>query len=253
MEHTGILFSLAVVAALYGSVGHGGASGYLAILSLTSLATQGAIWLKPHALILNLVVASLALLHYGRKGYFDYQLIWPFAIASIPFAYIGAYLPVVDWLFDTLLSFTLLWAAWRLLKINRANQTEITSPSVSTGLLTGAGLGFASGLVGVGGGVFLSPLLILKNWATAKITAAVSAFFILVNSIAALGGSFLSDQAVLDKDLISQFILAVLIGGFIGTRFGAEKADENIIRKLLAIVLVFAAARRILGLLGVWL
>lgn len=252
MEFAGILFSLAVVAALYGSVGHGGASGYLAILSLTALASDGAIWLKPHALILNLVVASLALLHYGRKGYFDYQLIWPFVITSIPCAYLGAYLPIVDWLFDTLLSLTLVWATWRLLKIGQQTSKEISPLNLTTKLGIGAGLGLVSGLVGVGGGIFLSPLLILKNWATVKVTAAASAFFILVNSIAGLSGGFLSNQAILDKTLISQFILAVLVGGFIGTRFGAHRADDKMIRQLLAIVLVAAALRRVLGLIGLW-
>ena len=105
-----LLFSLAVIAALYGSVGHGGASGYLAVLSLSIFASHGAVWLKPHALCLNLVVASIGLYHYGRRGFFSMKLIQPFILTSIPFAYVGAYLPIIDWLFDTVLSITLLWA-----------------------------------------------------------------------------------------------------------------------------------------------
>jgi len=248
----GLLFSLAVIAALYGSVGHGGASGYLAVLSLSIFASYGAVWLKPHALVLNLVVVSLGLYHYGRQGYFNMKLILPFVLTSIPFAYLGAYLPIINWLFDTLLSLTLLWAAWRLMMSVKSNSQVQKSPSMVVSFSVGAGLGFLSGLVGVGGGIFLSPLIILKGWATAKETAAVSAFFILVNSLAGLTGAFISDQVQLDGDLIIQFAVAVLIGGFLGTRFGANHASDQMIRRLLVVVLVVAALRRVLGLVGLW-
>ena len=247
-----LLFSLAVIAALYGSVGHGGASGYLAVLSLSIFASHGAIWLKPHALCLNLVVASIGLYHYGRQGFFSMKLILPFIMTSIPFAYVGAFLPIIDWLFDTALSITLLWAAWRLVMAANIDGNICNPPSLSVGLGIGAGLGFISGLVGIGGGIFLSPLLILKRWASPKETAAVSAFFILVNSIAGLAGAFSSGQAQLDSDLIIQFSIAVLIGGFMGTRFGANHASDQTIRRLLAVVLVVAAVRRVLGLGGLW-
>ena len=247
-----LLFSLAVIAALYGSVGHGGASGYLAVLSLSIFASQGAIWLKPHALCLNLVVASIGLYHYGRRGFFSMKLIQPFILTSIPFAYLGAYLPIIDWLFDTVLSFTLLWAAWRLVKAANIDSNIYNPPSYILSLTVGAGLGFVSGLVGVGGGIFLSPLLILKRWASTKATAAVSALFIIVNSIAALAGAFSSDQAQLDSDLIIQFSIAVLIGGFMGTRFGANHASDQMIRRLLAVVLVVAAVRTVFDLVGLW-
>ena len=247
-----LLFSLAVIAALYGSVGHGGASGYLAVLSLSIFASHGAVWLKPHALCLNLVVASIGLYHYGRQGFFSMKLILPFILTSIPFAYVGAYLPIIDWLFDTALSITLLWAAWRLVMAANIDGNICNPPSLSVGLGIGAGLGFISGLVGVGGGIFLSPLLILNRWASPKATAAVSAFFILVNSIAGLAGAFSSGQAQLDSDLIIQFSIAVLVGGFMGTRFGANHASNQTIRRLLAVVLVAAAGRGVLGLMGYW-
>jgi len=243
-----LLFSLAVIAALYGSVGHGGASGYLAVLSLSIFASHGAIWLKPHALW----VASIGLYHYGRQGFFSMKLILPFIMTSIPFAYVGAFLPIIDWLFDTALSITLLWAAWRLVMAANIDGNICNPPSLSVGLGIGAGLGFISGLVGVGGGIFLSPLLILNRWASPKATAAVSAFFILVNSIAGLAGAFSSGQAQLHSDLIIQFSIAVLIGGFMGTRFGANHASDQTIRRLLAVVLVVAAVRRVLGLVGLW-
>jgi hypothetical protein len=180
------------------------------------------------------------------------KLILPFILTSIPFAYVGAYLPIIDWLFDTALSITLLWAAWRLVMAANIDGNICNPPSLSVGLGIGAGLGFISGLVGVGGGIFLSPLLILNRWASPKATAAVSAFFILVNSIAGLAGAFSSGQAQLDSDLIIQFSIAVLIGGFMGTRFGANHASDQTIRRLLAVVLVVAAVRRVLGLVGLW-
>ena len=247
-----LLFSLAVIAALYGSVGHGGASGYLAVLSLSIFASQGAIWLKPHALCLNLVVASIGLYHYSRRGFFSMKLIQPFILMSIPFAFVGAYLPIIDWLFDIILSFTLLWAAWRLVMAVNIDGNIYKPPSHGVSLAVGACLGFVSGLVGIGGGIFLSPLLILKGWASTKATAAVSALFIIVNSIAALAGVFSSGQAQLDSDLIIQFSIAVLIGGFMGTRFGANHASDHMIRRLLAVVLVVAAVRTVLDIVGLW-
>lgn len=249
----GLLFSLAVIALLYGSVGHGGASGYLAVLSLSVFAAQGAVWLKPHALALNIVVVLLGLYHYGRQGYLKLRLILPFVLTSIPFSYLGAYLPIVDGLFDTLLSLTLLWAAWRLMTTLDSTGDVSGSPSLPIALGIGAGLGFVSGLVGVGGGIFLSPFLILKGWATAKETAAASAFFILVNSVAGLGGAFASGQAQLDSDLMIQFTVAVLIGGFLGARLGANHASDQTIRRLLVVVLIVAALRRVSGLVGLWL
>ena len=254
MESTVILlFALAVVAALYGSVGHGGASGYLAILSLTTLAQHGPEWLKPHALCLNVVVASLALYNYSKRGFFDFRLTWPFVVTSIPAAYAGAYLPIVDWLYDSLLSLTLLWAAWRLVRLNRLGENATPNrPPVSTSLPIGAGLGFASGIVGVGGGIFLSPLIMLKRWAGAKTTAATSALFILVNSVAGLGGMFVSKQSILDTHLLVQFIGAVIVGGILGTFLGASRASETAIRRLLALVLILAALRRTTGLFGVF-
>ena len=173
-------------------------------------------------------------------------------MASIPFAFVGAYLPIIDWLFDIVLSFTLLWAAWRLVMAANIDDNIYNPPSFSVSLAIGAGLGFVSGLVGVGGGIFLSPLLILKRWASTKATAAVSALFIIVNSIAALAGAFSSGQAQLDSDLIIQFSIAVLIGGFMGTRFGANHASDQMIRRLLAVVLVVAAVRTVFDLLGLW-
>ena len=136
----GLLFSLAVIAALYGSVGHGGASGYLAVLSLSIFAFNGAVWLKPHALCLNLVVVTIGLYHYGRLGYFNIKLIIPFVMTSIPFAYLGAYLPIIDWLFDTLLSLTLLWAAWRLMMSIKKESVVFKPPSIIISLATPDGV-----------------------------------------------------------------------------------------------------------------
>ncbi len=220
---------------------------------MSSYATQDAIWLKTHALCLNLVVASLGLYHFSRKGFLNIKFIIPFIITSIPFAYLGAYIPIIDWLFEVLLSVTLLWAAVRLLiNVNKVKSNSNYLPKYGVCACYGAGLGFLSGLVGVGGGIFLSPIMILKGWVSTKETAASSALFIFVNSIAGLAGLFNSHKAYVNDSLLIQFIFSVLIGGLIGTRFGADHASNLTIRQLLSLVLVMAALRRIFSFFGLW-
>ena len=248
----GLLFSLSIIALLYGSVGHGGASGYIAILSLSVFADQGALWLKAHALTLNLIVVIFGLYHYGRRGYLNLKLILPFALTSVPFSYLGAFLPVIDLVFDTLLSLTLAIASVRLIFSFNDMRPVSGPPPLMISLISGAGIGLVSGLVGVGGGIFLSPLFVLKGWATNKETAAACALFILFNSIAGLAGTFFSGQAMLETDLMIQFISVVMIGGFLGTRIGANYASDQTIRYLLSIVLIVASLRRVLGLVGLW-
>tara|TARA_B100000700_G_scaffold330827_1_gene459364 strand:- start:37340 stop:38104 length:765 start_codon:yes stop_codon:yes gene_type:complete len=248
----GLLFSLFIIAILYGSVGHGGASGYMAIFSLSIFANQGPFWLKSHALTLNLIVAIFGLYHYGKQGYIKPTLILPFALTSIPFSYLGAYLPVIDWIFDTLLSLTLAIASVKLIFSFKHVRLISGPPTLIISLLSGAGIGLISGLVGVGGGVFLSPLFVLRGWATNKETAAGCALFILFNSMAGLAGAFFSSQTILQTDLMLQFISVVMFGGFLGTRFGANYASDQTIRYLLSIVLIIASLRRVLGLVGLW-
>jgi len=246
-EEALIALALLVVAALYSSVGHGGASGYLAILSLTSFATMEELWLKQHAWSLNLIVAAIAFYHYQRAGHHIPRMTGLFVIASMPMAFVGGYLLVEGALYDTLLSITLVWAALRLFKADsEIDETSIERLSTSQAVPAGAGIGLVSGIVGVGGGIFLSPLLLLKRWATPKAAAATAALFIWVNSAAALTGSYLSGEWLVETDTLAPFGSAVLIGGFVGSRLGADLSPQRSVRIVLVVVLLLAAARRIL-------
>ena len=243
-----ICLALMVVAALYSSVGHGGASGYLAVLSLTTYGAMESAWLKQHAWCLNLIVAAIAFYHFHRAGHHVPKLTAPFIVASIPMAMVGGYLAVDGAVYDLLLSICLLAAAWRLFTTNVSDVEVNSEPSWGIAAPVGGTIGFASGIIGVGGGIFLSPVLLLKKWATPKGAAATSALFIWVNSLAGLGGATLSGQLALEWGVLFPFVAAVLVGGFIGSRYGAEIAPHQMVRKLLVVVLVVAAARRVLEL-----
>ena len=243
-----ISLALLCVAALYASVGHGGASGYLAVLSLTTYGAMESAWLKQYAWCLNLVVAAIAFWHFHRAGHHVPKLTIPFILASVPFAMLGGYLLVDGAIYDLLLSICLLVAAWRLITI-QGDVVEIEGvPEWKIVTPVGGTIGLASGIVGVGGGIFLSPILLLKKWATPKGAAATAALFVWVNSLAGLVGAGLSGQLGLDGGVLAPFACAVLVGGFIGSRYGAGVAPQQMVRRLLVIVLVVAAVRRIVEL-----
>jgi len=188
MEVAEILIILAVfaVAVLYSSVGHGGASGYLAVMALLAVAPEVT---RPTALILNLFVASIAFIQFYRAGHFDLRIFLPFAAGSIPFAFLGGMIHLPTTVYKIILGVTLMLAAIRL-AINLKSDSEVRTPQIWLCLLIGACLGFVSGLVGVGGGIFLTPILLLMNWTETKKAAGISALFILVNSISGLLGNY---------------------------------------------------------------
>ena len=200
-----LLIALSLVAAMYASVGHGGASGYLAVLSLTVYPSNDHAWLKQHAWSLNLLVAGMAFFAYKKEGFFDSKLASPFIIASIPAALIGGYLRVNDDIYDTLLSITLVFAAWKLYTTKSGESEELFSspPKVHIALIVGAAIGLLSGIIGVGGGIFLSPLILIFGWGDPKTTAGVAALFIWVNSAAGLVGSSVSGQLVIDFGVLA--------------------------------------------------
>jgi uncharacterized membrane protein YfcA len=237
------------MALLYSSVGHGGASGYLAILSLSIYANEGDLWLKQYAWFLNLIVAGIAFLNYRMEGFHNLSLTWPFLITSIPFTFIASSFKIGANEYNLLLSFFLVFAAWKLIMDKRRDfDDSITTPKIYNAFLIGAIIGLTCGFVGIGGGILLSPILIINGWAKPKTAAATSAVFIWYNSAAGIIGSSIS-QHLVALDNIGPFALAVLLGGFIGSKYGSKKAPQDYVRYLLSGVLFIAASKRVLEIL----
>ena len=180
-----LLIALLVVAYLYSSVGHGGASGYLALMALFGIEM---IYMKPSALILNLFVSSIAFIAYYRGGHFRPKILLPFVLTSIPMAFIGATLEISPELYKKILGVSLLIATLRIVIQPRKLETDNRKLPAWIALLTGSVVGFFSGMIGIGGGIILSPLLLITRWASMKETAAVSTAFIFLNSLSGLTG-----------------------------------------------------------------
>jgi uncharacterized protein len=229
-----------VVAFLYSSVGHAGASGYIAVMSLFSLA-PGVI--KPTALLLNILVASIGAWQFWRAGHFSWRLFWPFALLSIPAAFLGGYVNLPTYLFKVIVGLVLWFSAARFL-LRPGTDEVLHEPSRGTAVTIGAGLGLLSGLTGTGGGIFLTPLLLMMRWALTKTAAAVSALFILVNSASGLLGNLASTRKL--PPLALALALAVVVGGSAGSYFGSRRFPHTVIRRLLAVVLLIAGAKLIL-------
>lgn len=239
------------VAVLYSSVGHGGASGYLAAMTLLSIDTP---LMRPVALTLNVLVASIGAYQFYRAGHFRLALFWPFALASIPAAAIGGAVTLPAHVYRPILGAVLLFSAWRLAVTASPRQSDADKPlprdpappAPALALAVGGALGLLSGLTGTGGGIFLSPLLLLARWADAKQTAAVSAAFILVNSIAGLFGYF-SRHAPPEGlfPWIGPWALVAVAGGTLGSYLGARRLPSPTLKRLLAAVLLVAGVKLI--------
>lgn len=237
LELAALLAFIAFAALLYSSVGHGGASGYLAAMALFGVAP---VFMKPAALAMNIAVAAVVFYRLWRAGYFDARLFWPFAVGSIPLAFVGGALTLPGGAYIILVAAALVVAASRLLWKTQDHDASST-PNAWVALVSGAFLGFLSGLTGVGGGVFLSPLLLLLRWANMRTTAAVSAAFILVNSIAGLAG-----HASVGPHWPAQLpalMLAALAGAVIGSELAVRRLAPVTLRRVLGVVLVIAAAK----------
>ncbi|MFL2974700.1 MAG: TSUP family transporter [Candidatus Thalassarchaeaceae archaeon] len=249
MELVLVLLALFSVAALYSSVGLGGASGYLAVLSMTTFAASESIWLKQYAWSLNLIVAGIAFWHYHRSGHHVRELSVPFISASVPMAALGGFMLVEGAVYDTLLSLALIVAAWRLVS-GDAGVSEAVRPSATKAAWVGGSIGLASGVIGLGGGIFLLPALMLGRWAKAKEAAATTSLFVWLNSIAGLAGAGLAGRIDLDPGLLVPFASVVLVGGFLGSRYGSRVSSQSGIKGLLVVVLVLAAFKRALEIVG---
>ena len=230
-----LLILLLIVAFLYASVGHGGASGYLALMSLFAFPIT---FMKPTALVLNILVSGISFYFYYREKKFDCRLFYPFAIASVPFSFLGGCLTIETHIYKIILATVLLFAVARLIGLFGKQKGELKPINIPLALLVGAIIGFLSGLIGIGGGIILSPVIILLGWADIKKSAAVSALFIFVNSISGLFG-FVSKGGTLPVSSLS-LIVVVLIGGILGGYFGSKKMNTQLLRSVLALVLLIA-------------
>ncbi|KGM12028.1 sulfite exporter TauE/SafE family protein [Cellulomonas bogoriensis] len=234
-------------ALLYSSVGHGGGSGYLAVMALFAVSPEV---MRPAALVLNIGVSSVAAWSYHRRGAFSFRVWWPFAVTAVPLAFVGGRLDVPGLVYQPLLAVVLLYSAWWLLSPRSVpvDDPDLRPPLVPA-LGAGMGMGLLAGLTGIGGGIFLSPLLLLNRWAATRTTSAVSAVFILVNSSAGLAGQATTVTAIPWNAALVWVPLA-LVGGFLGSRYGARTGATKAIYRLLAVVLLVAATKLVLTTFG---
>lgn len=234
-----IILSIFLVAVLYSSVGHGGASGYLAVMALFGIAAAVT---RPTSLSLNLFVASVAFIQFYRAKHFDWKVFLPFAVASIPLAFLGGMIQLKEPVYKAILGVVLMLASVRL-ALNLKTTDEPHPPKIWLSLLIGACLGFVSGLVGVGGGIFLTPILLLMNWTETKKAAGISALFILVNSISGLLGSYAQLRELPSN--VWFWIVAAFLGGIIGSTLGSRRFNSLTLRRVLAFGLLIAGIKLI--------
>ncbi len=240
MEQIDLLFYLLlfIVAFLYASVGHGGASGYLALMAFYSFTPDT---MKSSALILNILVSLIAFIQFYRAGFFNFKLFYPFALTSIPAAFLGGMITLDDHIYKKILGVLILLPIIKFLGIDSKNERALRKQNLILSLLIGSIIGLLSGMMGIGGGIILTPLILVLNWAKMKETAALSALFIFVNSIAGLigllvkGVSFSSDIYI--------FISIAFTGGILGSYLGARKLNNMILKFILAAVLIIASIK----------
>ena len=232
------LLILPVVSFLYASIGHGGASGYLALMAIFSVTPE---LMKPTALLLNLFVAAIAFYYYYKEGYFNKKLFISFAVASIPMSIIGGYIEVDTTIYKKILAVLLLFAILKMLNIFGKESAIIRDIKLWQGIVVGGIIGFFSGLIGIGGGIILSPIILLFHWGKMKEAAAVSALFIWVNSAGGLIGQLSSG---INLNMQSFGLVAIaLIGGVFGAYYGSNKLNNQNLRYLLATVMAIACVK----------
>ncbi len=242
INELGVTLGVGIAAVLYSSVGHGGASGYLAVMALLGVAPGS---MKSTALALNIIVSSIATFRFAWAGAFSGALFWPFAITSVPFAFLGGLAKIPSDFYQPLLGVVLLYACWHTMR--QATSTESDSepspspPPLSVALPVGAGIGLLSGMTGVGGGIFLSPLLLINRWAGPRRIAAAAAPFILVNSVAAFSGMLSSGTPLPNR--VWLWVASAGLGGAVGAELGSSHLRPSGILYILAFVLAVAGLK----------
>jgi uncharacterized membrane protein YfcA len=232
------LLLLPIISFLYASVGHGGASGYLALMALFSFAPET---MKPTALILNLFVAGISFYYYYKGGHFNKKLFIPFALSSIPLAFLGGTIEIDATLYKKILALLLVFAILKMLNVFGKEHEFIKPIKLGEGLLIGGIIGFFSGLIGIGGGIILTPIILLFHWGNMKQAAAVSALFIWVNSAAGLIGQIHSGIHLEKGTFI--LVTVALIGGVLGGYYGSKKTNNQKLRYILSFVLAIACLK----------
>lgn len=227
---------LFIVALLYASVGHGGASGYLALMAIYGFAPEV---MKPTALMLNLFVSLTAFIQFYRGRHFNWKIFLPLALASIPMAFLGGQINLDASIYKKILGVLLLFPVARFFFIPQKNETLQQPTGILWSILIGASIGFLSGLIGIGGGIILSPILLLAKWTDQKQTAAISALFIFVNSLSGLFGQ-LTKGIHFSNDMILMVGIA-FGGGLLGAWLGSLKFRQESLKFILAGVLSLAA------------
>lgn len=231
----GLLF---LVAFLYASVGHGGASGYLALMAIFSIAPDV---MKPTALLLNLFVSLTSFIQFYRGQHFKWKIFFPLALASIPLAFVGGLMVVDGMIYKKILGLLLLIPVIRFFFFPNFDVSEIKKSNITISLVIGGGIGLLSGMIGIGGGIILSPILLLLKWTDQKQTAAISALFIFVNSVSGLAGQ-LTKGIHFSADMYS-FVVIAFCGGLCGAYFGAHRFKQTVLKNVLAVVLLMAAVK----------
>jgi len=232
---------LAAVAFLYSSVGHAGASGYIAVMSLANLPVEQ---MRPVVLMLNILVATIATWQFASRGHLNWRLFWPFALLAVPMAFLGGYLALPSQYLQLLLGWVLLFSAVRLLLNGSPEEQTIRQPPLWIALPTGGALGLVAGLSGTGGGIFLTPLLLFARWANTRQAAGVSAAFILLNSLAGLSGHIIQSSQF--PAVAITWAPLVMVAGFAGSFMGSHKYRGITIKRLLSIVLTIAGGKLLL-------
>ncbi len=225
---------------IYASVGHAGASAYLAVMAFMNFAPDV---MRPTALTLNILVSLVAFVNYYRKSFFDFERFWPLAITSIPMAFVGGTILIRPAVYNILIGLALVSASVRLL-IKPKENSSFEPVGRVTLMGIGAAIGLLSGLTGIGGGIFLTPIFVFFNWAPIKLIAGISSAFILVNSIAGLAGNYNGLQFISPHWIY--YAAVVLVGGALGSLYGANYARNLVLRRILFFILLTAGVKMLL-------
>lgn len=239
MDFNLILVLFFIIAFVYSTVGHGGASGYLALMVFLNFVPEQ---IRPTALVLNVLVSAIASMQYYRNGYFKKELFIPLILLSVPLAFLGSRVQLSPSVFKIILGICLLLSVIRILGLIGNNSSEtLRKMPLPIALFIGGGIGLISGMIGIGGGILLSPVLLIFRWADIKQTAALAAPFILVNSLSGLAG--LMSRHLVFPDRMMWWVVATLIGGLLGSYWGSHRFNSVVLKYLLATVLLFAAGK----------